>query len=86
MTTVEQEPFGHGTAKEYLDWCVERAMEYANAGNMPAAWASFISDAKKHDGTAHIPEHLLFGMAMMSGTHDNPRTFEDFISGWAVAR
>jgi hypothetical protein len=72
------------TAKEHLAWCVERAMEYANAGDMPQAWASFGSDALNHDGTRHIPSDLLYGMAMFSGLYNTPSQFKDFISGWAV--
>lgn len=51
-----------GTAKEHLAWCIERAMEYAGAGDMANAWASFGSDVSKHDGTAYIARHELFGM------------------------
>lgn len=74
-----------GTAKDHLAWCVKRAMDYANTGDMPNAWASFASDALNHSGTAHIPGDLLFGMAMFSGIYNTPREFEQFISGWAVS-
>jgi hypothetical protein len=75
------------TAKEHLDWCVERAMVYADMGDMPQAWASFGSDCRKHEGTAHIPGHLLFGMEMLRQTQvgAGPREFKDFVSGWAVS-
>jgi hypothetical protein len=75
------------TAKEHLDWCVERAMEYANQGDMPQAWASFGSDCLKHEGTAHIPSHLLYGMEMLRqvAAGAGARQFRDFVSGWAVA-
>lgn len=73
------------TAKEHLDWCVGRAMEYANTGDMKNAWASFMSDVDKHPGTEHIRYHELAAMAMVSGIYNNPKDFRDFISGWAVA-
>lgn len=73
------------TAKEHLDWCVERAMVYARMGNWPDAWASFGSDVRKHPGTEDIGSHALLGMAMLSGLYDEPRRFEDFISGFAVS-
>jgi hypothetical protein len=75
-----------GTAKEHLDWCVERAMEYANRGEMVSAWASFASDVTKHEGTRHIATDLLFGMEMVRQvqTSAGVRDFEQFISGWAV--
>jgi len=72
------------TAKQHLDWCVERAMVYANDGDWPNAWASFMSDVDKHPGTEHIRYHELAAMAMMSGSFNQPKVFEDFISGWAV--
>lgn len=43
------------TARGHLDWCVERAMEYANRGDMTSAWASFGSDVLKHEGTCPGP-------------------------------
>lgn len=73
-----------GTAKDHLKWCVGRAMEYANAGDMTNAWASFISDASKHEGTEHISSHELTAMMMVSGLANTPKTFKDFIEGWNV--
>lgn len=73
------------SGREHLAWCVERAMEYAHAGDMSGAWASFTSDVKKHPGTRHIAGHELYGMAMVSGLHNDPRSFKDFIEGWAVS-
>ena len=74
------------SAKEHLDWCVERAMEYAEMGDMPQAWASFGSDCMKHDGTKHIPGHLLYGMEMLRQVQAGAgaREFKDFVSGWNV--
>lgn len=72
------------TGREHLDWCVERAMEYAERGDWSNAWASFISDVRKHSATADIASNQLLAMVMVSGTHDNPRDFRHFISGWAV--
>lgn len=71
--------------REHLQWCVERAMEYANRGDMPTAWASFASDVTKHERTEWIAGHTLFGMAMFSGLYDDPKGFRDFVSGWWVA-
>lgn len=74
------------SAREHLDWCIERAMVYADMGDMPNAWASFGSDCLNHEGTAHIPGHELYGMAMLSGVYDQPAAFREFLSGWAVPR
>lgn len=73
------------TAKEHLDWCVERAMQYADQGDMTNAWASFLSDVDKHPGTEYIRYHELAAMAMLSGIYHSPKEFRDFISGWAVS-
>lgn len=75
------------TAREHLNWCVDRAMEYANRGDMTNAWASFGSDVRKHEGTAHIFDHPLYGMEMIRQTMVGAgvREFRDFISGWAVS-
>jgi hypothetical protein len=72
--------------REHLAWCVERAMEYANRGEMVQAWASFGSDCMNHPVTAYIPGHLLYGMEMLRQVHADAgvRDFHDFISGWAV--
>jgi hypothetical protein len=74
------------TAKEHLAWCVERAMEYADRGDMATAWASFASDCRKHEGTAHIPTHFLFGLEMLRQVQAGAgaREFRDFVTGWAV--
>jgi hypothetical protein len=70
--------------QQHLNWCVERAMQYAHTGDMTNAWASFASDVRKHEGTEHIATHELFAMAMFSGLYDRPDQFREFISGWAV--
>lgn len=36
------------SAKEHFQWCIDRAMEYAHAGDMQQAVASFMSDTTKH--------------------------------------
>jgi hypothetical protein len=74
------------TAKEHLAWCVERAMEYADQGDMTNAWASFLSDCNKHPDTAHISSHLLTGMEMVRQvqTGASAREFRQFIEGWNV--
>lgn len=73
------------TAREHLDWCVERAMAYADRGDWPNAWASFASDIGKHPGTEHIQTHQLLIMAMMSGLYNESRRFRDFVTGWNVS-
>ncbi|HEX8833974.1 MAG TPA: hypothetical protein VF719_07220 [Abditibacteriaceae bacterium] len=38
--------------KEHLQWCKERALEYARRGNLPEALSSMVSDLGKHPETA----------------------------------
>lgn len=73
-----------GEAREHLDWCVQRAMEYANAGDMSQAWASFLSDVRKHPGTEDIFSHPITGMEMLRQTNVNAgaEEFRKFITGW----
>jgi len=67
-----------------MDWCVERAMQYASAGDMSNAWASFIQDVKLHPGTEYIASHELLALTMFGGFEDTPDKFKRFITGWAV--
>lgn len=74
------------TGREHLEWCVERAMVYANLGEMAQAWASFASDCLKHEATRYIPSHELYGMEMFRqvASGGSAKDFKDFVSGWAV--
>ena len=52
--------------REHLNWCVQRALEYYDVGDQTNAIASFMSDIRKHEGTAWIFGHdLTFPMLMM---------------------
>lgn len=75
------------TGREHLDWCIQRAMEYANRGDMVNAWASFASDVGKHEGTEHISGHPLLAMEMLRQVQvgAGAEEFRRFISGWAVS-
>jgi len=73
------------TGPEHLTWCVNRAMERADAGGMDQAWVSFTQNLRRHPDTAHIAGHPMLSMAMCSGAFNAPTAFRSFISGWAVA-
>lgn len=49
---------------QHLQWCKDRAIEYVNADDLPQAWASMVSDMRRHEKTAnHIG--LKLGIMMM---------------------
>jgi hypothetical protein len=74
------------TGRAHLDWCIARAMEYANAGELTLAWASFISDVRKHPETAYIGEDRLTAQAMVvqsSSELTSVNDFRNFITAFA---
>lgn len=72
------------TAREHLDWCIERAMEYANRGDMAKAWASFGLNVRSHPGTRHIADSPLLDTTMLLQAHrgDGPEEFRRFVTRW----
>lgn len=69
-------------AQDHYKWACDRAMEYARAGDLSNAWASFIVDISKHSDTAFIASHpLTSGEMMLPHTVDS---FEHFITGFSV--
>jgi hypothetical protein len=75
------------TPQEHLEWCIKRAMEYFNDGDANGATTSFISDVRKHEGTARIADP---GMAMMTmailneAAPKSAKDFEEAMRGFAV--
>lgn len=73
------------TAREHLDWAVERALEYFDAGDKVSAITSFLSDCNKHRGTAWIVTHEL-GLPLLRVEVERGRdAFEKAMSGYGVA-
>ena len=70
------------TRTEHLDWCKKRALEYVDQGNVSSAWASMVSDLRKHPETA---DHIAIGLGMrmlMGGMLSSPAKMRDFIVGF----
>ena len=63
----------------HLAWCKKRALEYVDAGKLDEAYASFVSDMRKHSGTAdHIA--LALGWKLVSAGHlSKPSEMRKFI-------
>ena len=67
---------------EHLQWCKDRAIEYVNAGNLDDAFASMVSDLRKHDELAsHMGIEL--GMMLLMGGHlKTEQKMREFILGF----
>jgi hypothetical protein len=69
------------TRAEHLAWCKERAFAYLDQGDVANAWASFVSDLRKHPQTAgHAGVELGF-LQMLAGGLRTPTEMRDFIEG-----
>lgn len=75
------------SARDHLEWCAERALEYYDLGDKANAIASFVSDVGKHEGTEHIAPLLVTGMIMMlDNAYDRGRAeFKKFMLDFAVS-
>lgn len=70
------------TRQEHLDWCKQRALEYARMGDAQNAVASMCSDLSKHDETrGHSGTALAVGL-LMAGKLNDRVELEKFINGF----
>lgn len=70
------------TRSEHLQWCKDRAMPYIENGDVKGAFASFVSDMRKHPDTT---EHMAIGLGlalMASGGLSTPKQMKEFINGF----
>ena len=69
------------TRAAHLAWCKERALAYVDEGDLNNAFASLVSDLRKHPETSgHIAGEL--GMMMLlAGQLNTPHAMRDFITG-----
>jgi hypothetical protein len=72
------------TREEHLQWCKDRALEYANAGDNQSALASMLSDLGKHAETAGAAKiGGTLGMSLLIGGHlSTQKQMVDFINGF----
>lgn len=67
------------TAREHLNWAVDRALAEYDAGKRAAAMASFLSDVGTHPDTAWIASHeLTFLIEIERGREAFKRVMTDF--------
>jgi hypothetical protein len=67
---------------EHLAWCKERALEYADMGDVANAMASLGSDLSKHPETRGHSGMELMMMLAMGGHLDSPAELRKFIEGF----
>ena len=67
---------------EHLQWCKDRAIQYADAGDCSQAIASFVSDMRKHPETENYPALELMAMMMFGGHLKTPSEVRKFILGF----
>ena len=70
------------TRAEHLAWAKERALEYADRGEVAYALSSLTSDQGKHPETAGHSGLELMRMLAMAGHLKTPRKLRDFIEGF----
>ena len=67
---------------EHLAWCKQRALEYADAGDLQNAYASMASDLNKHPDTTGHPAIQLGMVLLMSGNLKTTGDMRRFIEGF----
>lgn len=70
------------TRAEHLQWCKDRALEYAEKGDLTNAWGSMVSDLNKHDETRGHGAIQLGMMMVMSGNLKTKDEMKKFIEGF----
>jgi hypothetical protein len=70
-----------GTRAGHVAWAKERALEYADAGDLPGAMASLTSDLSKHPETCGHAAIELMMLEAMSGFLNSPAEVRKFIDG-----
>lgn len=72
------------TRQEHLDWCKKRALEYVDVGDVSQAFASFVSDVRKHPETERVLETISqLGVPLMSmGLLSTPQQMREHIEGY----
>ena len=67
---------------EHLQWAKDRALEYADMGDVANAMASLGSDLNKHPDTKGHGGMMLMMMMATSGQFDRPGELRKFIEGF----
>jgi hypothetical protein len=65
-----------------MAWCKQRALEYVDKGDVSQAWASMVSDLRKHPETEGHAAIDLGTMMLFSGNLKTATQMRDFIEGF----
>lgn len=68
--------------QEHLEWCKKRALEYVDKGDMSQAFASMLSDLRKHPETADHPAMEMGAQMMFANLLGTSGEMRDFINGF----
>ena len=69
------------TRHEHIAWAKERALQYADAGDMPGAIGSLQSDLGKHPETRNHDAIMLSMTMAVARKFDRPGALREFIEG-----
>jgi hypothetical protein len=71
------------TRDEYLERAKRRALEYIDAGDVPQAFTSMLSDLRKHPDTEnHAGGRIGVGLMMIPGWINNKQEVRRWIEGF----
>lgn len=70
------------TAKEHLAWAKERAVAYLDVGDRGNAWASFVSDLRKHPETNNHSGIELGFLLLLNGHLSTTTAMREHIEGF----
>lgn len=68
--------------QEHLEWCKKRALEYVDKGDLTNAFASMLSDLRKHPETAGHPAMETGAQMMFENLLATPMEMREFINGF----
>lgn len=70
------------TRAEHLKWCKQRALECLDQGKVAEAFASMLSDMRKHEETRDHPALELGAIMVVNGLLISPMEMRRFIEGF----
>ena len=68
--------------QEHLEWCKKRALDYVDMGDISQAFASMLSDLRKHPETENHPAMKMGAQMMFTGLLTTPKEMREFINGF----